>query len=71
MIRVQKHMRLGGSLLFSRLVDSVFGPPVIRLSSTIYPLFENHYKCLRHSIEFSNLWQRSPFLLSVKSEPSF
>ena len=71
MIRVQKHMRLCGSLLFSRLVDSVFGSPVIRLSSTIYPLFENHYKHLRHSIEFSNLWQQSPFLLSVKSEPSF
>ena len=64
-------MRLCGSLLFSRLVDGVFGPPVIRLPSTIYPLFENHYKCLRHSIEFSNLWQQSPFLLSVKSEPSF
>ena len=64
-------MRFGGSLLFSQLADQVFRPPVICLSHTIYPLFENHYKCLPHSIEFSNLWLWSPFLLSVKSEPSF
>ena len=64
-------MRFGSSLLFSRLEDRIFRPPVIRLSSTIYPLFENHYKHLPHRIEFSNLWLWSPFLLSVKSEPSF